>query len=69
MDIHYVIGHECPCCTGFNIKDTHTAMLTDEDGIPILFETKIEAIKFVTDMEEKGKCIDKLMIIPEMEVL
>jgi hypothetical protein len=69
MSIQYVIGEECPCCTGFNVKDTHTALLVDGAGMPILFETKIEAIRFVTNMEEKGKCIDKLMIIPEMEVL
>ena len=69
MNMHYVVGHECPCCTGFNVKETHTALLTDEEGTPVLFESKIDAIKFVTDMEEKGKHIEKLMIIPEMEAL
>ena len=69
MSIQYVIGHECPCCTGFNVKNTHTALLTNEEGAPLLFKTKIEATKFVVSIEEIGTPIDKLMIIPEMEVL
>jgi|13_taG_2_1085334.scaffolds.fasta_scaffold126285_2 hypothetical protein len=69
MSIYYVIGQECPCCTGIDVKNTHTAMLLDPEGVPVLFESRSDASKFLHHAEVEGARIEDLMIIPEMEVL
>tara|TARA_R110002020_G_scaffold307502_3_gene523310 strand:+ start:312 stop:518 length:207 start_codon:yes stop_codon:yes gene_type:complete len=66
----YVICQECPCCSGKDLKTSHTAiLLRDPEGEEIYFESKESALKFIRSVDESGHVIPNIMIIPAVEMI
>ena len=61
----WVLAHaSCPTCGG-NLKDQQ-AMLTDEHGYLVLFESQAQAKDWII---KTGGNLEDILIIPEMEAI